>query len=133
MVGLTSGQAAGRWLLARHAQQLGLATALLGDPHTLVLDEPANGLDPEGIQWIRQLLTYLAGQDAAFFCPAICSEMALMADHLVVIGKGRLIADASVDAFVATYARSGSGAQPPRWRRWRRPWSVRARPSTGTA
>jgi ABC-2 type transport system ATP-binding protein len=96
-------------------QRLGLATALLGDPHTLVLDEPANGLDPEGIQWIRQLLTYLAGQGRCVFLSShLLSEMALMADHLVVIGKGRLIADSSVDDFVTTYARRWVRVRSPR-------------------
>jgi ABC-2 type transport system ATP-binding protein len=88
-------------------QRLGLATALLGDPHTFILDEPANGLDPEGMQWIRQLLTYLAGQGRTVFVSShLLSEMALMADHVVVIGKGRLIADSSVADFVARYART---------------------------
>jgi ABC-2 type transport system ATP-binding protein len=96
-------------------QRLGLATALLGDPHTLVLDEPANGLDPEGIQWIRQLLTYLAGQGRCVFLSShLLSEMALMADHLVVIGQGRLIADSSVDDFVTTYARRWVRVRSPR-------------------
>jgi ABC-2 type transport system ATP-binding protein len=88
-------------------QRLGLANALLGDPHTFILDEPANGLDPEGIQWIRQLLTFLAGQGRSVFVSShLLSEMALIADHLVVIGKGKLIADSSVSDFVARYART---------------------------
>jgi len=96
-------------------QRLGLATALLGDPHTLVLDEPANGLDPEGIQWIRQLLTYLAGQGRCVFLSShLLSEMALMADHLVVIGQGRLIADSSVADFVTKYARTWVRVRSPR-------------------
>ena len=96
-------------------QRLGLATALLGDPHTLVLDEPANGLDPEGIQWIRQLLTYLAGQGRCVFLSShLLSEMALMADHLVVIGQGRLIADSSVEDFVTKYARTWVRVRSPR-------------------
>ena len=96
-------------------QRLGLATALLGDPHTLILDEPANGLDPEGIQWIRQLLTYLAGQGRCVFVSShLLSEMALMADHLVVIGQGRLIADSSVTDFVARYARTWVRVRSPR-------------------
>jgi ABC-2 type transport system ATP-binding protein len=88
-------------------QRLGLAVTLLGDPHTFILDEPANGLDPEGIQWIRQLLKFLAGQGRSVFVSShLLSEMALIADHLVVIGKGRLIADSSVADFVARYART---------------------------
>jgi ABC-2 type transport system ATP-binding protein len=82
-------------------QRLGLAAALLGDPHTLILDEPANGLDPQGIQWIRQLLQDFAASGRAVFVSShLLSEMALMADHLVVIGRGRLIASGPVEEFV---------------------------------
>jgi ABC-2 type transport system ATP-binding protein len=76
-------------------QRLGLATALLGDPSILILDEPVNGLDPEGIVWVRNLLKHLAGQGKTIFVSShLMSEMALTADHLVVIGRGRLLADA---------------------------------------
>ncbi len=82
-------------------QRLGIATALLGDPKTLLLDEPVNGLDPEGIHWIRNLLKALASEGRAVFVSShLMSEMALTADHLIVIGRGRLIADTSVDEFV---------------------------------
>jgi ABC-2 type transport system ATP-binding protein len=82
-------------------QRLGLAAALLGDPHTLLLDEPANGLDPQGIQWMRQFLKHLAGEGRAVFVSShLLSEMALMADHLVVIGRGRMIANGSVAQFL---------------------------------
>jgi ABC-2 type transport system ATP-binding protein len=82
-------------------QRLGIATALLGDPSTLLLDEPANGLDPEGIHWMRNLLKSLAAEGRAVFVSShLMSEMALTADHLIVIGRGRLIADTSVDDFV---------------------------------
>src|SRR5690242_15455748 len=82
-------------------QRLGIATALLGDPSTLLLDEPANGLDPEGIHWMRNLLRSLAAEGRTVFVSShLMSEMALMADHLIVIGRGRLIADTSVDEFV---------------------------------
>ena len=88
-------------------QRLGIATALLGDPHTLILDEPVNGLDPEGIHWIRNLLKSLASEGRAIFVSShLMSEMAQTADHLIVIGRGRLIADTSVDEFV----RRASGA-----------------------
>jgi ABC-2 type transport system ATP-binding protein len=77
-------------------QRLGLATALLGDPPVLLCDEPVNGLDPEGILWIRTLLRTLAGEGRTVFVSShLMSEMALTADHLVVIGRGRLVADAS--------------------------------------
>ncbi|MGO9906844.1 MAG: ABC transporter ATP-binding protein [Solirubrobacteraceae bacterium] len=82
-------------------QRLGVAAALLGDPRVLILDEPANGLDPEGILWIRTLLKRLAKEGRTVFLSShLMSEMAQTADHLVVIGRGRLIADTSVDDFV---------------------------------
>jgi ABC-2 type transport system ATP-binding protein len=82
-------------------QRLGIATALLGDPQTLLLDEPINGLDPEGIHWIRTLLKSLASEGRAVFVSShLMSEMALTADRLIVIGRGRLIADTTVDEFV---------------------------------
>jgi ABC-2 type transport system ATP-binding protein len=83
-------------------QRLGIATALLGDPQTVMLDEPVNGLDPEGIQWIRTILRGLAAEGRTVFVSShLMSEMALTADHLIVIGRGRLIADTSVADFVA--------------------------------
>ena len=82
-------------------QRLGIASALLGDPHTLLLDEPVNGLDPEGIHWIRNLLRSLAAEGRTVFVSShLMSEMAVTADHLIVIGRGKLIADTSVDEFV---------------------------------
>ena len=82
-------------------QRLGIAAALLADPGILILDEPANGLDPEGIQWIRGLLKELAAEGRTVFVSShVMSEMALVAEHLIVIGRGRLIADLSVEEFV---------------------------------
>jgi ABC-2 type transport system ATP-binding protein len=82
-------------------QRLGVAAALLGDPATVILDEPANGLDPEGIHWIRNLLKRLAGEGRTVFLSShLMSEMAQTAEHLIVIGRGRLIADTSVAEFV---------------------------------
>jgi ABC-2 type transport system ATP-binding protein len=87
-------------------QRLGIATALLGDPEILMLDEPVNGLDPEGIRWIRELLRSLAAQGRTVLVSShLMSEMALTADHLIVIGRGRLIADTSVADFVRLTAR----------------------------
>jgi ABC-2 type transport system ATP-binding protein len=89
-------------------QRLGVAAALLGDPKILILDEPANGLDPEGILWIRTLLKRLAKEGRTVFLSShLMAEMAQTADHLVVIGRGRLIADTSVDDFVQ---RASTGA-----------------------
>ncbi|WP_028066015.1 ABC transporter ATP-binding protein [Solirubrobacter soli] len=83
-------------------QRLGIATALLGDPRTIILDEPANGLDPEGILWIRTLLKRLAAEGRTVFVSShLMSEMALTAEHLVIVGRGRLIADTTVAEFVA--------------------------------
>jgi ABC-2 type transport system ATP-binding protein len=88
-------------------QRLGLAAALLGDPHTLILDEPANGLDPQGIQWIRELLKGFAAQGRSVFVSShLLSEMALMADQLVVIGRGRLIASGPIQDFVRSSRRN---------------------------
>ncbi len=82
-------------------QRLGIATALLGDPSTVMLDEPVNGLDPEGIHWMRNLLKRLAAEGRTVFVSShLMSEMALTADHLIVIGRGRLIADVPVDEFI---------------------------------
>jgi ABC-2 type transport system ATP-binding protein len=82
---------------------LGIAAALLGDPATVVLDEPVNGLDPEGVLWVRNLLKRLAAEGRTVFVSShLMSEMALTAEHLIVIGRGRLIADTSVKEFVAS-------------------------------
>ncbi|MHB8190227.1 MAG: ABC transporter ATP-binding protein [Ferrimicrobium sp.] len=102
-VGLTSvaNRRAGSFSLGM-GQRLGIAAALLGDPKILLFDEPVNGLDPEGILWVRNLLRRLAAEGRAVFVSShLMSEMALTADHLVVIGKGRLMADTEMDTFIA--------------------------------
>jgi ABC-2 type transport system ATP-binding protein len=82
-------------------QRLGIASALLGDPQTVVLDEPVNGLDPEGVRWVRILLRSLAAEGRTVFVSShLMSEMALTAEHLIVIGRGELIADTSVQEFI---------------------------------
>ncbi|MER6999565.1 ATP-binding cassette domain-containing protein [Streptomyces sp. NPDC000410] len=88
-------------------QRLGIAAALLGDPRVLLFDEPANGLDPEGIHWIRHLMKQLAAEGRTIFVSShLMSEMALTADHLIVIGQGRLLADTSMADFIHQNSRS---------------------------
>ena len=82
-------------------QRLGIAVALLGDPKTLILDEPVNGLDPEGVLWVRNLVKYLASEGRTVFLSShLMSEMALTADHLIVIGRGHIIADGPVQEII---------------------------------
>jgi ABC-2 type transport system ATP-binding protein len=86
-------------------QRLGIAAALLGDPQTLLFDEPINGLDPEGIVWVRSLLRSLAQEGRTVFLSShLMGEMAQTADHLLVIGQGRLLADTSLEDFVREHA-----------------------------
>jgi ABC-2 type transport system ATP-binding protein len=102
LVGLTdvAGKRLGGFSLGM-GQRLGIASALLGDPGTLILDEPVNGLDPEGIRWIRSLLRGLADEGRTVFVSShLMSEMAQTASHLIVVGRGRLIEDVSVDDFI---------------------------------
>ncbi|MFF3399085.1 ABC transporter ATP-binding protein [Streptomyces sp. NPDC002659] len=88
-------------------QRLGIASALLGDPEILMFDEPVNGLDPEGIHWIRNLMKTLASEGRTIFVSShLMSEMALTADHLIVIGQGRLLADTSMADFIHQNSRS---------------------------
>jgi ABC-2 type transport system ATP-binding protein len=108
LVGLAdvAGQRVGRFSLGM-GQRLGIAAALLGDPPVVVLDEPVNGLDPEGIRWVRTLASDLAGQGRTVFISShLMSEMALTAEHLVVIGRGRVLADCSTADFIARHAAS---------------------------
>ncbi|MHB1988832.1 MAG: ABC transporter ATP-binding protein [Acidimicrobiales bacterium] len=103
LVGLTgvAGKRAGTFSLGM-GQRLGIAAALLGDPGVLLFDEPVNGLDPEGIRWVRLLLKHLASEGRTVFVSShLMNEMAVTADHVVVIGKGRLIAETSIEAFLA--------------------------------
>ncbi len=89
------------------SQRLGIAAALLGDPATIVLDEPVNGLDVEGIRWIRGILQNLAAQGKTVFVSShLMSEIAQTATHLIVIGRGRLIADTGMDEFMTQAAPS---------------------------
>ncbi|OEV13336.1 ABC transporter ATP-binding protein [Streptomyces nanshensis] len=89
------------------SQRLSIAGALLGDPGVLLFDEPVNGLDPEGVRWVRRLMKGLAAEDRTVFVSShLMSEMELTADHVVVIGGGRLIADTDVHEFIASSSRS---------------------------
>ena len=105
LVGLTgvAGRRVGAFSLGM-AQRLGIATALLGDPPVLICDEPINGLDPEGILWMRTLLRNLAAEGRTVLVSShLMSEMALTADHLIVIGRGRLLADSGLSEFIARH------------------------------
>jgi ABC-2 type transport system ATP-binding protein len=84
------------------SQRVGVAAAMLGDPQVLLLDEPVNGLDPEGVLWIRNLMKHLAGEGRTILVSShLMNEMAVTADHLVVIGRGRLLADAATEEVIA--------------------------------
>jgi ABC-2 type transport system ATP-binding protein len=109
-----AGRRAGKFSLGM-GQRLGIASALLGDPPVVVLDEPVNGLDPEGIRWVRSLARQLADEGRTVFISShLMSEMALMADHLIVVGKGRVLADCSMDEFIAEHATSHVRIRAPR-------------------
>ncbi|MBW9204363.1 ABC transporter ATP-binding protein [Mumia sp. zg.B53] len=108
LVGLESvaRQRAGRYSLGM-GQRLGIAAALIGDPPVVILDEPVNGLDPEGIRWVRALARRLADEGRTVFISShLMSEMAMMADHLIVIGRGQILADMSTEDFIAAHATS---------------------------
>jgi ABC-2 type transport system ATP-binding protein len=103
LVGLreVAGQRAGSFSLGM-SQRLGIAAALLGDPQVLLLDEPVNGLDPEGVLWIRNLMKQLASEDRTILVSShLMNEMAVTADYLIVIGRGRLITESSTDEIIA--------------------------------
>jgi ABC-2 type transport system ATP-binding protein len=112
-------------------QRLGIASALLGDPHTLVLDEPVNGLDPEGILWIRTLLQSLAAEGRTVFVSShLMSEMALTAEQVIVIGKGRLLADVDVADVISGSSRNVVKVRTPKAAELR---DVLARPAVAIA
>ena len=97
------------------SQRLGIASALLGDPAVLIFDEPVNGLDPDGIHWVRTLMRALAAEGRTVLVSShLMSEMALTADHLLVIGKGRLIADTSVEEFVRSSSQQSVHVRSPK-------------------
>jgi ABC-2 type transport system ATP-binding protein len=109
IVGLSdvAGRKVGTFSLGMN-QRLGIAAALLGDPETVMFDEPINGLDPEGILWIRNFMKGLASEGRTVFLSShLMSEMAQTADHLIVIGRGRIIADAGTDEFINRHTAAG--------------------------
>ncbi|MCC2032304.1 ATP-binding cassette domain-containing protein [Microbacterium allomyrinae] len=96
-------------------QRLGIAAALLGDPHTLILDEPVNGLDPEGVMWVRRFVRHAASEGRTVLLSShLMSEMALTADHIIVLGRGRVLADAPVDDLVRQWTRATVRVRSPR-------------------
>ncbi|MCZ2818375.1 ABC transporter ATP-binding protein [Modestobacter sp. VKM Ac-2984] len=116
LVGLeaVADQRVGRFSLGM-GQRLGIAVALLGEPPVVVLDEPVNGLDPEGIRWVRTLARELAGQGRTVLVSShLMSEMALTADHLIVVGRGRMLADCSMADFITDHASSYVRVRSPR-------------------
>ena len=118
-VGLTAvaGRRVGKFSLGM-SQRLGIASALLGDPGVLLFDEPINGLDPEGILWVRNLLKSLAAEGRTILVSShLMSEMALTATNLVVIGRGSLIADTTVEDFIASNTEATVLVRSPDWRR----------------
>jgi len=101
-------------------QRLGIASALLGDPGILILDEPVNGLDTDGIRWIRDLLRGLAGEGRTVFVSShLMSELELTADHLIVIGQGRLLADTPMREFIERNSQATTLVRSPQWQRLR--------------
>ncbi|MDQ1122003.1 ABC transporter ATP-binding protein [Microbacterium trichothecenolyticum] len=102
-IGSVAGKRAGGFSLGM-GQRLGIAAALLGDPHTLILDEPVNGLDPEGVRWVRQFVRHLASEGRTVLLSShLMSEMAQTADHVIVLGRGRVLADAPLPELVSTW------------------------------
>lgn len=96
-------------------QRLGIATALLGDPGTLILDEPVNGLDPEGVMWVRQLIRHAASEGRTVLLSShLMSEMAQTADHIIVLGRGRVLADAALPEIIRSWTTTTVAVRTPR-------------------
>ncbi|MFS0867345.1 ABC transporter ATP-binding protein [Microbacterium sp. 179-B 1A2 NHS] len=113
-LGSVAGKRAGKFSLGM-GQRLGIAAALLGDPQTLILDEPVNGLDPEGVRWVRQFVRAQAANGRTVLLSShLMSEMALTADHVIVLGRGRVLADAAIDDLVAAWTRTTVTVRSPR-------------------
>ncbi|WP_375384157.1 ABC transporter ATP-binding protein [uncultured Microbacterium sp.] len=113
-IGSVAGKRAGKFSLGM-GQRLGIAAALLGDPHTLILDEPVNGLDPEGVRWVRQFVRYLASEGRTVLLSShLMSEMSQTADHLIVLGRGKVLADAPLTEIVRAWTRASLVVRSPR-------------------
>ncbi len=109
-----AGRRAGKFSLGM-GQRLGIAAALLGDPRTLILDEPVNGLDPEGVLWVRHFVRALAAEGRTVLLSShLMSEMALTADHVIVLGRGRVLADAPLQDLVSAWTRAAVRVSSPR-------------------
>ncbi|MEV8023185.1 ATP-binding cassette domain-containing protein [Microbacterium sp. NPDC080220] len=109
-----AGKRAGGFSLGM-GQRLGIAAALLGDPRTLILDEPVNGLDPEGVRWVRQFVRAQAAEGRTVLLSShLMSEMAQTADHVIVLGRGRVLADAGIDEIVRAWTRTTVLVRSPR-------------------
>ncbi|HIE61282.1 MAG TPA: ATP-binding cassette domain-containing protein, partial [Microbacterium sp.] len=109
-----AGRRAGTFSLGM-GQRLGIATALLGDPHTLILDEPVNGLDPEGVRWVRQFVRYVAGEGRTVLLSShLMSEMAQTADRIVVLGRGKVLAEGDLPDLVQEWTSTAVTVRSPR-------------------
>ncbi|QAY61459.1 ABC transporter ATP-binding protein [Microbacterium protaetiae] len=113
-IGSVARKRAGKFSLGM-GQRLGIAAALLGDPQTLILDEPVNGLDPEGVRWVRQFVRHVAGEGRTVLLSShLMSEMAQTADHVIVLGRGKVLADAPLDEIVRSWTTSTARVRSPR-------------------
>lgn len=113
-IGSVAGKRAGKFSLGM-GQRLGIAAALLGDPRTLILDEPVNGLDPEGVRWVRQFVRRAASEGRTVLLSShLMSEMAQTADHVIVMGRGRVLADAPLEELVRAWTSTTVRVRSPR-------------------
>ncbi|MCS3844303.1 ABC transporter ATP-binding protein [Microbacterium sp. AK031] len=113
-IGSVARKRAGKFSLGM-GQRLGIASALLGDPHTLILDEPVNGLDPEGVRWVRQFVRFAASEGRTVLLSShLMSEMAQTADHVIVMGRGRVLADAPLNQLVRSWTATTVRVRSPR-------------------
>ena len=113
-IGSVARKRAGKFSLGM-GQRLGIASALLGDPHTLILDEPVNGLDPEGVRWVRQFVRHAASEGRTVLLSShLMSEMAQTADHVIVMGRGQVLADAPLPELVRSWTRASVLVRTPR-------------------